>query len=227
MSMLHTNDIKILDDFRTHYEAQGLRFIVEPKKEQLPDFLGSELPSAIALGEKGGVLLQVRHFGPAGDEIEKLKILASKVRHQKEWSLDVVLANSDKSYLLPSSSQVKLEISVVRREIANLKDGNSSIGSTTYLLLYCWSLFEAIARRAVFEDGNVSIRDHFNAKILIENLLEEDFIDDVEASRIVELMQVRNLLAHGFVNKEVSIADIDFLIDVIDRLTSPKSAIAS
>jgi REase_AHJR-like len=227
MSLLHTNDLRILNDFRSHYEAQGMKFIVEPKTEQLPDFLRNDLPSAIALRDVGGVVLQVRHIGPAIEEIEKLKILSNKLKDHKDWSLDVVLASSDKSYLLPSANQVKLESNSVRIEISKHKNGLSSIGSTTYLLLYSWSLFEAIARRAIFEEGLADIRDHLSSNILVENLLEADLIEDFEAAKIVEIMQVKNLVAHGFVNKEVEMSDVDFLIDIIDRLSTSQLALAS
>ncbi len=227
MNSTESNDIKILDEYRAHYEGQGLKFIVTPNKEQLPDFLREIAPSAVAIGATGGVVLQVRHIGPDIGEVEKLKLLASKVRRFKDWSLDVVLASNDKSFLLPSASQVKEESTAVREEIVRHKSGSSTIGSTTYLLLYAWSLFEAIARRTVFEIRTTNLRDNLSAKILIENLLEDDLIEDFEANRLVEIMQIRNFASHGFKNKEVKMNDVDFLIDIIDRLSTEQVTIAS
>lgn len=41
-------------------EAQGLKFYVRPPREVVPGFLGDYQPDAIALGPKGGIIIEAR-----------------------------------------------------------------------------------------------------------------------------------------------------------------------
>jgi hypothetical protein len=227
MTHVTETDVKLLNEFRGHYESQGMKYIINPKSDELPSFLRNSHPSALAVGGDGnGVVLQLRHIEESPARNDPVRELSKLVRNQKGWSLDVVLAEKDYPYLLPSRDQILESIADIRKELDKLREGRDSFGDAAVLLQLSSPIFEAAARRALEEKGVLNSRNLRNRKAIVESLLEQDVIDDSEASHILRILGKRDLAAHGFVVSDTSPEDVAFMLALTEKVSKTSTMAA-
>jgi hypothetical protein len=213
-------DLSVLEDFRLHYQSMGYRLILSPKDSDLPRFLQGMRPDAIARRADGkeGVVIIVRQLA---DNRHDTRELTKALSHEPKWTLDVILTDRKfprQSYLLPSVSEIKLELRSIREDVERNIAGRSSIGSTNVILLHTWPIFEAAARRAIFDAVSAPISDLVSSKGLIEALVSEDLVNDEDAEFATRLMLIHQKVVHGFLHGQTNANDILRLTDITERL---------
>ena len=214
-------DRKLLESFRTHYEQDGYRFLVEPARHLLPDFLQGFHPDAIALSNGGGVVIEVKRFKQPADRSRILSNLAKEVARHPGWKLDIVYSTPFHplgGWLLPSHEEIQARLASARREISNLEEGRNTVGDAAVQLLILWPIFEATARRRLIDENASTGRSILNPKAVIEALVDEGLISDDDASKVVDLMQLRDFASAGFREPAVGIGHVRQLSDLTEKL---------
>lgn len=222
MSTEHPMEADVLKELKPHYEGRGLTFIVEPSADLLPSFLREFHPDAIAVAPdgSGGVVVEIKVWKDTRQTAPSLEGLANEVARHKGWSLDIVLADGtlrERWLLVPSTAELSAELMSLKADLAKLKLAEDSIGDLRVQLLFGWSLFEAAARRALLED-DVELKSSTNPKTLIEKLVIEGLLTDRDGAIAVDLMRIRGLIAHGFLKQQVSVDQVEVLLQLIEKL---------
>ncbi|WP_119388917.1 hypothetical protein [Taklimakanibacter lacteus] len=223
MSAERNMETKLLKSLQPRYEGEGFRFIIEPDANDLPPFLRSYRPDAIArpAAGEGGVVIGISEIKGPAQKAKNLEQLAREVAKHKEWRLDIVLADRalQESWLLvPSLAELESDFRALKRDFVELTADEESIGDLKVQLLFGWPLFEAAGRRVLLEHDIDLPRDALNSKGVIDNLVTEGLISDDDAASAIDLLRLRNLIAHGYLKQEVNAEDIKGLFQLIEKL---------
>ncbi len=188
-----------LDEFAPRWIKRGYTLIREPTLDQLPKFLQSLRPNAIAIGVKPSLWIEV--LSKRGDAaLTRLKQLQGAFDGQEDWRLEVVLAESDD--LAPKSASAG-EIQKSLEQVDALADSQPGAA-----LLMAWATLEAIARRLQSE---LAVRS-LSAASLIDLLISNGLAEQTDGPRLRQLGKMRNQIAHGQFDTQPSRGDIRYLM---------------
>lgn len=223
MSSERSMENKILKSLQPRYEEEGFKFIIEPGADDLPVFLRQHHPDAIArpaVGE-GGVIIEIKEIKGPIQKAKNLEQLAHEVAKHKEWRLDIVLADRSLQegwLLVPTVGELKTQLEALKSDLAKLEAGEDSIGDLKFQLLFGWPLFEAAGRRILLENNIDLPSDALNTKGVVDRLVTEGIISDEDGATAVDLLRLRNLIAHGYLKQEVGVEDVRELFQLIEQL---------
>jgi uncharacterized protein YutE (UPF0331/DUF86 family) len=212
MKSIHEQvESETLNRVRDRYESKGYRFLVKPRKSDVPRFLVGFEPDAIALKGKGGVVIEVKSSEKAATRSSVVDFLAREVPKHKGWRFDLVLA--DKEGIEPSES-----LQPSKREILASVDKVSRMveeGSLQAALLFAWSLLEAATRLMLLRKQEDK---RFLPRTIVEAIATNAFVSNEEERNLLEIAKLRNWLIHGFTRAVVYRTQIDLLIEIVQRV---------
>lgn len=203
-----------LERLREDFEAKGYQFVLEPHRDQLPDFLGSYRPDAIAIGQHDKVIIEVKPPGSPQTSIPSAQ-LSQRIVPQNGWRYLLVYAGQDPSEFIELSRPQKSQIDDAIEEVRSLEQS----GHIRAAMIECWSLLEALARRIYPEDIRFSMRP-LSPMEVVERLAMDGQIGDGDAKRLRALSSIRNSLVHGDLNVSVAADDVHFLLETIKNINS-------
>lgn len=206
------------------YQQKGYRVIIEPNRDNRPEFLGDFQPDIIAYGEHESVIIEVKispTLRPMGSQLEYISTL---LQGQPGWRLELLLVNPTMlQELNPAITSVTpLDEKEIEMNFQTVKEmaGNNPESA----LLYLWSLAEAVLRIVSQREG-VTVRQG-GAGVVLRQLVAEGAIDRQQFQTLMESWQIRNTIAHGF---KVDTLSSDFVLNtlnVIEQLLHPLQAAA-
>jgi uncharacterized protein YutE (UPF0331/DUF86 family) len=207
MSIETTTENEVLEHEVRRLEAEGYDVFVQPRPPQTPDFLGSFIPDAIAIGKDKKLVIEVKRNSLTADRA--LKELSARFAEQNEWELRVVLVSPRTAPItLPVQTPQQIEAAI--REIKQLRDS----GAVRPSFLMAWAALEAEARRLL---GDQLGRPQTPGGV-VQMLGQEGFLPPDEADAIRKLADVRNRLIHGELTVELSQASLDRLLGALGQL---------
>jgi len=209
----------ILDLLKERYEDEGYAFFVYPAPSLVPTFLDDYRPDAIAVGQGGGVVIEVK--GGRNPSVGASPRIADLFKDQGKWKYVVVYADDyppEALLPLPSSQEVKLRL----REVERLAKG----GHLSAAFLLSWSALEAAARLAQTQPGDRVTRARSAAQ-LVESLERDGLVDFETGAKLRQLVNARNALVHGDLSRTVPERDVEVLVAAIQELTKDQSGIAA
>jgi hypothetical protein len=201
------------------YRGKDYQIVFQPSLDILPDFLREYKPDMLALGSHESVVVEVKSRPLLKGDSDYLKSLAQTVESHPGWRFElVVLAledDQDGSDLdHPSQLQETLQIQDIE---AGLQSARKLILSQPEsALLYVWSLIEAILRLLSKSEG-ISLKS-FDAVYLIKTLVSEGVISRSDCQLLMNILPLRNAIAHGFKVDELDVKTIGELIDLSTQL---------
>jgi len=203
-----------LESVRENFESKGYRFIVDPRPDELPSFLGGHRPDAIATKEHDNVIIEVKPR-PTGEARSSVAKLSRQVPPGSGWRYILVYAGQDPHDIIELSRPRKSQIDEALKEVHSLQEA----GFDRAALIECWSLLEALARRLYAEDTTVSLRPLSPIQI-VERLAMDGQLDDQDARRFRALSSVRNAVVHGDLNVSVLAEDLSYLIEKTELINA-------
>jgi HEPN domain-containing protein len=209
MSARHEFD-EFVHTVAERYRTKGYRVSVRPKATDLPAFLKGTSPDLLASRAGEHVAVGIHRLGSVrgGPGLRKL---ADLIESRPGWRFDVVLYEPEarRETRLPSESVIKRSMDRAERLFEQ--------GERAASLLLAWSAMEAAARRALrdLEDDGAKRRV---SEDLLKTLVSSGLLREVDFRRLVPVMRLRNEVAHGQLQSNVSKEVIGSLRDATKQL---------
>jgi REase_AHJR-like len=202
---------EVVEQLRRSYISRGYKFIVQPKGQDNPSFLGNVVPDAIAISSNDKVVLEVKMSTSSNSKSELVKYLAAEVPRHQGWRFELVIEDGQHSdrNADPTLEIIAEEISKVER-LQKENDLKLSV-------VVGWATLEALSRRLVFDEENAA-PNRYKPTSVVEALVSNGFVDDSDGARLLEISQLRNQLVHGFTQVAVEAVDVNFLVTTLKKL---------
>ncbi|MGK7895585.1 MAG: hypothetical protein AB4372_18715 [Xenococcus sp. (in: cyanobacteria)] len=202
--------IKLAEEYRD----KGYEILIHPNPEDLPDFLRNYRPDMIARREDEKVIIEVKSRSSLNSaSTQYLPNLAQVIEKHPGWRFELVMANpEDVTYSL------KVKDSLQENEIrSGLKVASQLLEQhPESAILYSWSLVEATLR-LVAEEEELSLR-RFDPLYLVKQLAIEGIISQSEYQLLMDLLSLRNAVAHGFKTTPITKDSGEKLITITEQL---------
>lgn len=199
------------------YRARGYDVVVQPAREQLPEFLALFQLDVVARGPGENVVIEIKPRSELARSGE-LERIAEAVQHQPGWRLELVVTEEPGLSSGTGSSLGREDLAGILRNVQTMLDldprGAESFGKAAFL--YAWSAAE-VALRLLAEAEGIELR-RTDAPYLLTQLATEAVLSREEYDFLVHAMQVRNAIAHGFKTDQFQPDEVPALVSTIDRL---------
>lgn len=178
-----------LQDIAEEYKQRGYTVTVSPGANALPRFLSKFRPDLLAESPDESVIIEIKSANKIRGS-DYWKQLSSVLQRHPGWRLELVLRNM--SSRRPTADIGPAEIQKLLAEGEQLSDRGMLVGA----LLVTWSAAEA-AMRAATKKFEVEIPD-VRPGTVIGKLYSDGFLDREQYEFLINCMQIRNAVAHGF-----------------------------
>lgn len=203
-----------LHRLREQFEAQGYKFLTQPTKGELPDFLQEDRPDALAIGPNETVVIEAKRLRTRASNLQ-LTLRAKEISSRPGWRLLVVYTGEDSGDITELSRVGKVQIDQAIKDARALR----MHGHNRYVLVAAWSLFEALARRLYAGDNKSNLRALSPIQI-VEHLAMDGYLDVDEAKHLRNLISLRNRSVHGDLEVSIPNEDIDFMLNEAERIST-------
>lgn len=190
-----------LDQMARLWETQGYKVIVEPNGKDRPEFLGSYVPDAIAIGPNTNLVIEV--VNPSQRSVEtRIRQIRGLLADKEGWKLEVVYSNSDQTTLSRAS---EIEIDEALTVIKKLADIDQRAA-----FLLGWATLEAVARTT---NPDIATKG-LSPRSLIDLLVSHGHLDQSQGNALRHFADMRNQIAHGQLNLRPTTEDIFHLVSL-------------
>ncbi len=201
-------EAQFMEGLRARYERQGFTVQFEPHPHDLPDFLGTYRPDAIAQkpGQNVAIELKQRNTSTTQASLQRIRKLFDG---QPDWRFDVVFMGNDQGQRIsiPAASPEMLRARIDEvRAMANE-------GQLRAAFVMAWSLLEAAFHAALSDAPN---RPSTPGSVL-QALAMNGYIQPEIERRLRSLVDLRNRIVHGDVNAEPMPNDVDLVLSAISE----------
>ena len=182
-----------LQEIAAEYEARGYEVLVEPRPEQLPEFLAGFRPDLVARGPNDSVVVEVK-VGTQTAASERFRELAETIQRQPGWRFSLVVIDPRSDEVAPPTQQL-----LDRQEIVDrLGRANELLktGATDAAFLLMWVSVEALLRHIATREGLPLER--VPSSSLMKELFSLGILSRSELEVAQRAFSVRNALVHGF-----------------------------
>ena len=211
---------EFIESLRARYEQEGFAFTAPPDAAELPDFLGSYIPDALAQKAGRNVIIEVRRRQtPSTDRA--LRDIRRLLERRPDWRLHAVFMGADPLQLAtipPAGPEtVHRRVKEVRTLIAE--------GHLRAAFLMAWSLLEA-ALRTLDSEATSGPR---TPGTIVQTLAMNGYIEPEMEQRMRALISVRNQVVHGDLTAEPARSDVELMLSAIEETLSaarPKASLS-
>ena len=182
-----------LQEIAAEYEARGYEVLVEPRPEQLPEFLAGFRPDLVARGPNESVVVEVK-VGTQTAASERFRELAETIQRQPGWRFSLVVIDPRSDEVAPPTQQLLDRQAIVDR----LGRANALLktGATDAAFLLMWVSVEALLRHIATREGLPLER--VPSSSLMKELFSLGILSRSELEVAQRAFSVRNALVHGF-----------------------------
>ena len=182
-----------LQEIAAEYEARGYEVLVEPRPEQLPEFLAGFRPDLVARGPNESVVVEVK-VGTQTAASERFRELAETIQRQPGWRFSLVVIDPRSDEVAPPTQQLLDRQAIVDR----LGRANELLktGATDAAFLLMWVAVEALLRHIATREGLPLER--VPSSSLMKELFSLGILSRSELEVAQRAFSVRNALVHGF-----------------------------
>jgi uncharacterized protein YutE (UPF0331/DUF86 family) len=177
-----------LFDVAEKYRQRGYRVTVSPHAKELPRFLSKFKPDIVAEGPDESVVIEVKSSGKKRNT-DYWRELSRVVQSHPRWRLEFVVDASKRAVRETIHEEQIRERLEEGRRLAERRMFAAA-------LLISWSAAEA-AMRLASEAHEIELPDLRPAAV-ISRLYTDGVLERDEYDFLLELMAVRNAVAHGF-----------------------------
>jgi len=201
-------EVRFLESVRPRYEADGFTFTISPERSDLPDFLGSYVPDAVA--RKGGISIAIevkRNQSPAAEM--SLRKIRSLFDGHDDWRFNVMFMGNDALLSGAIPSMEPAEIRKRMKEVVALADS----GHRQAAFVLAWSLLEAVLNSQSKDEAG---RPRAVGTV-IQSLAMDGFIEPETERRLRGLVDLRNRLVHGDLSAEPTPSEVQSVLLAVDE----------
>ena len=206
---------RFLESLRARYEDQGFTFTVAPDSRELPDFLGSYTPDALARKPGLNIAIEVKRDQTLATQ-RSLQNIRRLFEGHPDWQFNVAFIGTDplERIKIPPSTpaMVRSRVDEVRRL--------SGEGHHRAAFVMAWSLLEA----ALHSVGGEASRKPRTPGTLVQTLAMNGYIEPETERRMRSLIELRNRIVHGDLNAEPAAADVELVLSAISETLAANAA---
>lgn len=199
---------EFLAGLRTQFVDQGFTFVVDPPADELPAFLGSYRPDAIAQKPGANIAIEVMRRPNPGAE-RPLTEIRRLFQGQSDWQLVVTDMGSDplKTLTIPASSisEIRLRAEEIRALVTH--------GQQRAAFVMAWSLLEAALHRIESKTG---ARPRTPGTV-VQTLAMLGRIDPPLERKVRPLIELRSRIVHGDLHAEPSADDVHSVLAAVEQ----------
>mgnify|MGYP001174224255 CR=1 FL=1 len=207
-----------IKELAREYSAKGYEVILEPKPEDMPDFLKSHSyhPDLIVKSPKENLVIEVK----SSESISSAKSLvdfAELIKEQDGWDFVLVFTNPKQKSEEPLG-EIHVGPEHLDRSIKKVEYllSNNSFEFDDVALLYLWSIIEAVLRFGLTL-SEVESKGK-NIKSLLRDSIVFGIISKNDYESFFPLMEKRNSISHGFLENNVSRNELEKSLRLIKRI---------
>ncbi|MBX5180313.1 hypothetical protein HJB77_29370 [Rhizobium lentis] len=200
-----------LEKLKSQYEEQGFVFSAHPKRDDVPAFLGSYRPDAIARKPGVNVIIEVRQrANPAAER--SLNEIRRLVEGQPGWQFVITYGGSDPqaTLVIPAASAEAIR---ERLDEARLL---AQQGHRRVAFALGWFLLEAALHRLQSEEGK---RPRAPGTV-VETLAMLGYLTPETERQLRPLIGQRNRIVHGDIEVEPSDEDMEVVFKALEEALS-------
>ena len=203
-----------LREVAREYRQRGYDVLIEPRPDQLPDFLAQFRVDILARNPTENVIVEVRTQASltAAPELDGI---AQALHNKPSWRFELVVTNPrDRSSLQfqDATSLDRLDIIYRLHEARQLSEQEHGEAA----LLLTWSATEALLRY-IAEVESVSIIQHDPSQVT-KSLFVYGVLNKEQYQALQDGLQARNRIAHGYKEQPSLAKTVDQLLYVADQL---------
>lgn len=201
--------IRRVEQIAQEYRDKGYDVLIEPEAPQLPGSLAGFRPDLIVRKGDEVVVIEVKPRASLGDP--QLHALAQAVRQQPGWRFELVLIRPEPGP--PGTKEWDAEdVEHKLRQVETLLRS----GHREAALLLAWSAAEATLR--LLADKERLSLEREDAPYLLKLLATKAVITREQHDLLLQVLELRNAVAHGLKPPELDPAKIDNLCSTISGL---------
>ncbi|WP_186417068.1 hypothetical protein [Bosea sp. CS1GBMeth4] len=206
---------EFLESLRSRYEQQGFSFKIHPASNDLPAFLGSYRPDAIAQKPGVNVAIEVKSQNSTTIQ-ESLQRIRKLFDGHPDWRFDVVFMGASQVQRIAirpgSPSKLRARIDEVNKM--------TSQGQHRAAFVMAWSLLEAALHSKAPETANKPL----TPGTVLQTLAMNGYIEPQLERRVRSLIDLRNRIVHGDVDVEPAPADVQLVLSAISETLEANAA---
>jgi uncharacterized protein YutE (UPF0331/DUF86 family) len=206
---------EFLERLRARYEDQGFAFTIAPNSRELPDFLGSYSPDAVAKKAGLNIAIEVKRHQTLTTQHSLQKIRRLFEGHP-DWEFNVVYIGIDplQPVTIPSAPPA-----MIRARVDEVRTLNSE-GHHRAAFVMAWSLLEA----ALHSIGGETTNKPHTPGTVVQTLAMNGYIEPEMERRMRSLIELRNKIVHGDLNAEPGSVDVELVLSAISETLAANAA---
>jgi uncharacterized protein YutE (UPF0331/DUF86 family) len=206
---------QFLETLRSRYETEGFTFTIKPDRTQLPSFLGSYAPDALARKPGLNVAIEVKRYQSQAAQ-GKLQEIRRLFDGHADWRFNVVFAGAEslQSVAIPPAHPEMIRERM--REVSVLNDN----GHRQAAFIMAWSLLEAALH---LFDGEATSHTR-TPGTLVQTLAMNGYIEPDLERRMRSLIELRNRVVHGDLNAQPTSSDVQLVLSAIEETLAAGAA---
>lgn len=200
-----------LEKLKSQYEEQGFVFFAHPGRDDVPAFLGSYRPDAIARKPGVNVIIEVRQrSNPAAER--SLNEIRRLVEGQPGWQFVITYGGNDPqaTVVIPAASAEAI------RERLDEARSLAQQGHRRVAFALGWFLLEAALHRLQGEEGK---RPRAPGTV-VETLAMLGYLSPETERQLRPLIGLRNRIVHGDIEAEPSDEDMKAVFRALEEALS-------
>ena len=197
-----------LSEISADYESRGYRVSLRPAPDDLPEFLKPFHPPLVATSADDNVVVEVRAWPRM--EPDWLTHLAEAVESESGWRLELSTVSHPVAPDVPSQEDLATD-EQVNRLLASAEELSSN-GQIEAAVMLAWSALETLLRRTA-RSAVPELERQSSARVL-KVLYSLGHIDPHTFEKLLELMNFRNAIAHGFQPRTAAPSLPDIMADI-------------
>jgi uncharacterized protein YutE (UPF0331/DUF86 family) len=199
-----------LERLATEYRARGYAFIVEPSPDQIPDFLGSYRPDAIALKGDMKVAIEVKQRPGPDPRIDRpLTEISRLFEGRPDWRFTVAYMASDPLRAIRIAPPKPAALRARTDEVRALLEAGQRRGA----FVLSWSLLEAAFRLVESADGESPL----STGSVVQALAMRGLISPETEARVRRLIPLRHRLVHGDLDADPTNEEVGEVLAALDE----------
>jgi hypothetical protein len=211
-----TREHQRLLEVAREYRQRGYDVVIEPKPEQLPDFLKPFRLDLIARNNTETVVVEIRSQTSLV-EVPQLDAVAQALHNRPGWRFELVVTNPKDQTLLRLKDERLLDRDDIGARLHEARQLSIDEHGEAALLL-AWSATEAVLRQLA-ADAELPV-DLSNTGQLIKSLFVYGVLDQAQYQGLQAGLQARNLVAHGYTPHEFNAQVVEQVIQLAEKLAS-------
>jgi hypothetical protein len=201
---------RVFEKIAPIYEQDGFNF-VPPGETNVPSGTWNYEPDFLAKKGDQYVAIEIKAKRTRGVE-RSLETLKAQIERDKNWKFVAYYASEE----LQQEPIKKAGKELILETLAEVRKAGQ-IGFLKPAFLMAWGAFEGAAREA---HSRFFAKPQTPGRIITVLADRGDFTPD-EADRLRRLANLRNGLIHGKLDSGVTLADLEFLADLAERVVQP------